>query len=291
MDFNDQRLASSFASIPKLICVYKAGRDYTRMPRAMHMHSHQAEIVFIRTGSGLHTIGEKQYKTCKGDILIYNSGVIHDECSSLEADLSTYCCAVSELQLRGLPPNKLIADDRQPVLKAGVRFNELENLFEMLYSYMQNNSGANRELTGYLLRALLLIVLTKIEQNSQPLVQEAKITALRIKKYIDEHYLEDINLLTIAKNLKINQYYLSHVFKELAGYSPMQYLIRRRIGEAQSLLINTDCGVTEIAMRVGYNNSNHFHGAFVKMVGMAPGRYRKYVNTNVESNSIRVETK
>jgi AraC-like DNA-binding protein len=55
----------------------------------------------------------------------------------------------------------------------------------------------------------------------------------------------------------------------------MQYIIRRRIGQAQSLLLNTGYSVTQIAAMVGYNNLNHFHCAFAKIVGMAPGRYRR----------------
>ena len=35
----------------------------------------------------------------------------------------------------------------------------------------------------------------------------------------------------------------------------MQYVTRRRIGEAQNLLINTQLSITEIAANVGYNLS------------------------------------
>lgn len=97
----------------------------------------------------------------------------------------------------------------------------------------------------------------------------------RIKDYIDAHYLEDLKLPDIAAALHINPYYLSHTFKALTGVSPMSYIIRRRIDEAQSLLLTTNLTITAIAIECGYNNSNYFQSVFKNIVGMTPGKYRK----------------
>ncbi|WP_039807161.1 AraC family transcriptional regulator, partial [Pelosinus sp. HCF1] len=72
----------------------------------------------------------------------------------------------------------------------------------------------------------------------------------------------------------INSYYLAHVFKDTIGYSPMRYIMRRRIGESQTLLITTRYSVTQIANIVGYDNPNHFNILFTKYVGMPPSKYR-----------------
>ena len=58
-------------------------------------------------------------------------------------------------------------------------------------------------------------------------------------------------------------------------YSPLQYVLRRRIGEAQTLLITTDLPVTRIAAQVGYDNPSHFNAQFAKAVGMAPRTFRR----------------
>ena len=55
----------------------------------------------------------------------------------------------------------------------------------------------------------------------------------------------------------------------------LQYVLRRRIGEAQTLLITTDLPVTRIASQVGYDNPSHFNAQFSKAVGMAPRTFRK----------------
>ena len=74
----------------------------------------------------------------------------------------------------------------------------------------------------------------------------------------------------MGKALHVSPYYLSHVFKEASGYSPTQYLLRRRIGEAHNLLIATDLPMSKIAERVGFETQNYFNLQFSKHVGMPP---------------------
>ena len=63
--------------------------------------------------------------------------------------------------------------------------------------------------------------------------------------------------------------------KDISGYSPIQYVIRRRIGLAQTWLISSDLSATQIATMVGYDNTNYFNTLFKRMVGVSPIRYRK----------------
>ncbi|MBR1696100.1 MAG: helix-turn-helix transcriptional regulator, partial [Selenomonas sp.] len=95
-----------------------------------------------------------------------------------------------------------------------------------------------------------------------------------IKAYLDNHYLEELSLSQIAAELHISPYYMSHIFKECTGGSPMQYITQLRITEAQNLLLSTKQSITDIAMQCGYNNSNYFQSVFSRLVGMPPGKYR-----------------
>ena len=79
----------------------------------------------------------------------------------------------------------------------------------------------------------------------------------------------------MATALHVSPSYLSHACKEATGYSPLQYVLRRRIGEAQTLLITTDLPITRIAALVGYDNPSHFNTQFAKAVGMAPSTFRR----------------
>ena len=59
------------------------------------------------------------------------------------------------------------------------------------------------------------------------------------------------------------------------NYAPLQYLRRWRIGKAQTLLIDTDLSLTEVASRVGFDDPNYFSRVFRQVIGMPPGTFRR----------------
>lgn len=259
---------------PKLLYVSKAESDLTKLPCVMHMHEDRLEILFIRQGRGIHTIGGRQYQTKRGDILIYNSGVLHDERTNPDTEMTVYNCAVSNLRIDGLRENCLLRDDVYPVLKSGELYYDIENIFRMLNSQIYSEHTGAEEICHNLLYALLTIILKQVDSHTQTEEDEENILTNRIKKYIDEHYYEEITLESISYAMNISISYMCHVFKKATAYSPIRYIMCRRIGKAQSLLISTQHSATEIAFLVGYDNSNYFNTIFTKTVGMSPIKYR-----------------
>lgn len=280
--FNHQKFKNSFeAENPELLYSCRTEDYHIAMPRVMHTHEDRVELVFITAGTGIHHIGGNQFSTQKGDLLIYNAGVVHDESANLDGSLSVYAVAIGGLQLKDRPRNHLTLEGGSPVIHTGKFADEIEVLMKSIHGHIVDNTPRDSEIAHHLLAALILSVEKNFLSEQSVDEFEKKQNVERIQKFLDKYYLEDLNLNHIAEELNINLYYMSHLFKESTGYSPIQYVIRRRIGEAQSLLITTDESVTRIANTVGYNNSNHFHAAFQKIVGMPPGKYRKYwVNKN-----------
>nr|WP_082708812.1 helix-turn-helix domain-containing protein [Marinobacterium profundum] len=258
----------------ELMYMCAADATHTRLPRAMHRHEDCIEILFIREGSGSHIIDGRQYQTRKGDVLIYNSGVLHDESASPYADMSVFCCAFRNLKLKGLGRNRITEPGDSVVLQSGTLYAEFDQLLQVLYSRVCWEHRYGGEFCNQLLQALIVLVLSLIRDNEPSVASEHFDIGQQVKNYIDEHYREAIGLKSMAADMRISHYYLAHKFKAAVGCSPIQYLIRRRIGEAQSLLINTDLSATEIATMVGYDNSNYFITAFKKVVGITPSNYR-----------------
>lgn len=261
--------------MPQLRYVCEAETDLTKLPCVMHLHEDRLEILFIREGSGLHTIDGKQYQTKKGDVLIYNSNTLHDERANPDTGMSVYSCGVSNLQIQGLRENCLIRDGENPVFLSGEREADIDAIFRIMYSQIYDGNEGADEICNSLLIALLGIILRQLKNSDYAIEEENNITGKRIKKYIDDNYAEDLTLDSISKALKISESYLSHIFKEATGSTPIQYITNRRIGEAQNLLITTDYSATDIAIKVGYDNSNYFNTIFTKTVGMSPIKFRK----------------
>lgn len=261
---------------PKLLYICNVDDTYTRIPRTMHMHENILEIIFIKDGNGSHMIGGRHYHTNKGDILIYNNGVIHDEGQNSDAGMSVYCCGMTDVKLNGLPPNHLVNKEKPYVLHSGEYAKDIESLLMIMCTQITEGKHGAEEICSYLLRALISLILQIPQGNYTRSNSEEPQLLSEVKAYLDEHYHEDINLQLLSERFHISSYYLVHVFKKYTGFSPIQYIIRRRIGEAQSLLINSNESITKIAGMVGYDNTSYFTTLFSKTVGMSPKKYRQF---------------
>jgi AraC-like DNA-binding protein len=78
----------------------------------------------------------------------------------------------------------------------------------------------------------------------------------------------------LARLVGLSRSVFAERFTEMAGQPPMQYLALWRMQLASRLLV--DGGqVSEVAGAVGYESEAAFSRAFKKLVGAAPGRWRK----------------
>ena len=263
---------------PKLLYVSEIRPDASTHPRVMHAHEDFVEIILICSGSSEYLIHDKKYFIRPGDLLVYNAGVVHDEISGPDIEIGSYCVAIGGLHMPGLKPNMLIPADEGYVFPTRRSFGDLRILFEMMFRNLASGEPRAEAFCSSLMHALLVKVLAVTEgadaADEKP-VEEPPILGRRIKEYIDRHYMEPITLQSMGGALHISPYYLSHVFKQMSGYSPVQYLLRRRIGEAQTLLITTDLPITRIAEMVGYDTQSYFNLQFTKNVGMPPNKFRQ----------------
>lgn len=100
---------------------------------------------------------------------------------------------------------------------------------------------------------------------------------LRVLRYLNDHFRDDLSLNDLADAFHISVSHIIHIFNPLFGLSPIQYLIRRRIGEAQLLLRCTSQSAGEIAAQVGIMNRNYFYRTFKRLTGLSPSQYRDAV--------------
>jgi transcriptional regulator GlxA family with amidase domain len=68
-------------------------------------------------------------------------------------------------------------------------------------------------------------------------------------------------------------------FKELMSESPLEYLTRWRMYRGSDLLRESDRKLADVAQAVGYDSDGAFHKAFKRVLGIAPGEYRRSVGT------------
>lgn len=95
------------------------------------------------------------------------------------------------------------------------------------------------------------------------------------KQYLNEHYMNDMNITDTADYLNISYSYLSKIFRSRTGMTLTDYLNNIRIEKSKEYLTGTFLTLSEISEKVGYNNAQSYQRFFKKYVAMTPGEYRK----------------
>jgi len=241
-----------------------------------HKHDDFSEIVYISEGEGQFRINDHNYFAGKGDMIIYNCGVLHEERSNPANPLKTYFCGIGNLQIKGVEAGNIIPDSSKPVISTGAYSRQVEGYVSTLFEELRSQNFGFETVCQNAMVSLLVSVLRIVNTyEPQALRMQNDSLGYRIKQYIDLNYTQDIPLHEIANHLYISPYYLSHIFKEEMGYSPIHYLIQRRIGEAKKMLLTTQLSVQEISETVGYANANYFSTLFKKATGKSPSEFRK----------------
>ncbi|MFB9276749.1 helix-turn-helix domain-containing protein [Cohnella cellulosilytica] len=97
-----------------------------------------------------------------------------------------------------------------------------------------------------------------------------------VKQFIEREYANaDLSLYRIVEAVNRPEKFVTQLFKEYAGESPIDYLERVRIGRAAELLLENELTIDEIAVQVGYNSGHSFRRAFKRVKGTAPSAYRQ----------------
>ena len=95
--------------------------------------------------------------------------------------------------------------------------------------------------------------------------------------YFNEHYNEDIRIEEYADSQHISTSWFIRNFRLYTGFTPMQYILSKRIYNAEALLQNDHYNITEISNIIGYDNPLYFSRIFKKVKGISPTEYRKNI--------------
>ena len=98
----------------------------------------------------------------------------------------------------------------------------------------------------------------------------------RVQKYIEANLMYDINLSAIAEHMNVSKYYLSHLFKTVAGITVTEFRNELRITAAKHMLIHSQKSIDEIAEEIGFSTAAYFTEIFTRSEMIPPSKYRKY---------------
>ena len=147
-------------------------------------------------------------------------------------------------------------------------------LFGQIIQEMQLCRPRFEELISLLLRNIFILIsrnLIRANRADNSLENEVELAM----HYFRENYRSEINVedYALSRGMSASNFY--RVFKQISGSTPLQYILKLRLSNAQNLLENSNLSIAEIASAVGYENPLYFSRLFNKHIGVSPSEYRK----------------
>lgn len=122
------------------------------------------------------------------------------------------------------------------------------------------------------IKVLEFLLLLELQENSQPLISSLinPIKKRNISEFMEENYLSNLKVSDYATLTGRSESSFNRDFKRFFGTTPKKWLITKRLSKSHELLSNTELNVTQVAMKVGYENVSHFIDAYKKTYGFTP---------------------
>ena len=125
-------------------------------------------------------------------------------------------------------------------------------------------------MVGYIQKVLNDLGQMDESQNAVELID-------RVKKYIQNHFAENLTLSVLSEVFFVCPAYLSRLFKKKTGINFVDYLTNLRIEKAKEFLAIPNMKIYTIAEMVGYENPRYFSRIFKDSTGISPQEYRTMV--------------
>ena len=112
-------------------------------------------------------------------------------------------------------------------------------------------------------------------ERRRRLSAQAQILVRKAMVYIHSHYAESLTREDLARYVGMSDDYLTYCFRQELGVTPIDYLNRYRVLQAQRLLLETNQSITTIALEVGFSSNSYFSRMFRRLTGQSPDEYRR----------------
>ena len=233
----------------------------------------QAIFIHCARGRGWCELGGTRHSIHSGEVLVVPSGTPHAYGAANPQPWSIHWFhAQGELLPDFLHALKVTL--QQPVLHLGPNPQFLV-LFEEVLDAVEHGYTTHQLVCASQALAHLLAVL--IHAQSQPRLQQQPSPAQRITQtiaYMKEHLNQPLQLDTLAALANLSRSRYVALFKQQAGYAPIDYFTRLRLHRACQLLDTTGASVKEVASELGYEDPLYFSRLFRSAYGLPPMAYR-----------------
>ncbi len=247
-------------------------------PPELRMHLHNFyEFLYFKNGNASYIVENSIYQIEAGDMLITRPDEIHTISFNSDAVYERHFIQISPEYLKGEETDLLYMINQRPAgtmnrISADiVKSYGLGEYFSMIEQYVVNRVPES----DILIKTYIIQMLAKINsalREYHELFLETPFANKRImdvKKYIDEHFYEDITLEMLCEKFYISKYHLCRTFKSYTSLPVKEYINARRITVAKQMIFEGH-NLTSVCYECGFKDYSVFYKTFKKFTDKSP---------------------
>ncbi len=248
---------------------------------------------FILTikGSGVYYLDDNKFPFDSGSIYFTNPG--HLKSYELNESKDAFIITLNDNFLReNVHPDIfgefpfLLAEIVPPIKLSKDDFEEFTFFYKQILSEFHKDSIYKNKILGNLFLVLLLKIKEKFWSNYNP-IEEGNRTSQIVKTFKQllesefrkilesETYESKLQVPFFAENLNLHPNYLNSVIKSKTGRTANDWISKRTLSAAKSLLLNTSYSSKEIAYKLGFSEPTHFSRFFKNQTHQSPSSFKK----------------
>jgi len=165
----------------------------------------------------------------------------------------------------------------QPVPPAGVSALDQDLLGVVLRFLRAVGTGTDRRVLAPLYLQEMVYRVLQREQYARLLslaaAESASNPVSAVLEYVRGHLSEPLTVADMADLVRLSPSAFAHLFRDVTGRSPYQFVKEMRLDRARELLVDGDLTVARISKEVGYASVSHFISEFRGRFGVTPRAY------------------
>ncbi len=244
-------------------------------------HHHDAhELLYVVSGEIAVNIDGEESVADAGSLLIFSRFEEHSV-RILTSEYRRYSLLVSS-EISQRAENYLLSSvliNRSCGFRHIIDCGESSARIESIMKEIADESRRKLPMYEKTLDAALVRLLVELYRISPDLflTDENKNTEIvrSIQSRFETDYPDSFSLVALAAEYHISPSHLAHIFKDITGYSPIDYLLSCRLSAAKDLLGRTDKSIKEIIDLCGFSDESNFSRMFRSKVGMTPSDFRR----------------
>ncbi|ANA81495.1 AraC family transcriptional regulator [Paenibacillus glucanolyticus] len=255
-----------------------AGESQTRPEHALGPKIYDHYLLhIIESGYGIFRTETDMYQLGPGDCFLIHPGQIVSYVSDASCPWQ-YRWVAFDGEHAGEEVNRLGLTPDKPVLHLMEANNPIPGYVSLIQKHFQSREESSHIAAIGYLHLIWAEILNRSDRPSLLSLAEPQVqrTVKQMINYMASQYAHPVSIEQMCASLGYNRAYLSRIFKQETGMTPITYLLKLRIDQSKRLLRERpDLSIEQVSASVGLTDPLYFSRQFKRLVGRSPTRYRK----------------